>query len=363
LFRREVLEEAKKDGLRIYESFDEYEEDDKVYAETATEDDDYISNYERLSDDTEEYASAIESIPSSLRPAPFAYVKDSDGAAVPLYKTTAIQEALEKAGLCLTIEQHATAIQDKLKSPRNGEIAPPNKWEASKKEREPIAAKETAFRQALYRQTREATFEPSALLRTIAILLNRRLTVSGSLQDIYGFDPTDSEKFIEFVSLTNVYQLQLTMLDLVTSSSLQLEYYNIDEKSKKPAVGAEYQAILDLAKTAGIDIDALRLEHFAPEQPKESAKTTKEKTGKAGAKAAAKTETASKAKQVARPKSPKPNKVVQASVAWPFPTSAASAEKLAADKKVKSAPADKAAVDTKTLPIPGLDTAVEEQSK
>gem|GEM_PF-6305547 len=53
-----------------------------------------------------------------------AYAKQNDGELVAMYDKSAMQHALEKAGLCLTLEQHTAAMQEKIAGGDDADITP-----------------------------------------------------------------------------------------------------------------------------------------------------------------------------------------------------------------------------------------------
>lgn len=302
--------------------------------------------FDRRTNDAQEPVEKL--LPAELIPDPVKYAKDDDdgdGEVIPLYEKTAIQAALEKAGLCLTIEQHTAAMKDKLRDQPT-----PTKGSAKQmdKEKDAIAVihKNTrqaelhsTWRVAVYQAIRDQiskTDNHIIALKLIARIMADDWSFPRELTSLYDFNPNTTADVAKYIHKADAQQLMLFMLDICIGAELHVSQYDIQNiKDTDP------EDLLALARQCDVDAKKLREEMIpvkAEEVPEEkpAAKKTKVKAEKKVQQKTAKVqpETAdpkpAAKKKVAQPKAKKAMTEAEALAAWPFPTRTAVESETAA---------------------------------
>lgn len=301
---QKVITQAKKKGIPVYE---EDEADDKLDMRSGTivELTETMLCFDRRDEDIGQYMKLRDVLPQDKRPQPIAYVKNHKGEPEPVFEKTAMQEALEQAGLCHTLEQYNARMQEKLdgadlQASINADAAKKAAQEKQARKAE-IAKLETKVRIAAYRRIRTAMEFgfTEEIMRVIVHELRPTLNVpNAALPDVYPWERYSQEKEREFVDKASLEDLQLMILDMVASPLLKVGQYQVEEDGTIDSEDEELEQFLRMAKAADIDLDAVRAEVLAP----------------VAATAPAPTEPA------AQPKAKKSKKKVLApNAAWPFP--------------------------------------------
>lgn len=244
-------------------------------------------------------------------PQPASYIKNDDGEMIPVFSKTAVQEALEKAGLCLTLEQHNAATQEKLSGvgrPENDDAGPSER----EKERQALLQEnqrrvdfEQMVRSIVYGKIRTAAKEPGSTLSVLQVIARLMLSEWSLPDDVmeYDFDATSDDQVSEHIQQCTLGDLVALMLDISVGTALTTTAWALDrnEMDEDPC----YCAIRELAKAVDIDIDQLREDMSKPAAPETEVKaekpTGKKKTAKSKAKDTSST-------------------VSDPAAAWPFPT-------------------------------------------
>lgn len=208
-------------------------------------------------------------LPADLMPPPAAYIREEDGEMIPVYEKTAIQEALEKAGLRLTLEQHNQAVQDKLNGvgrPEEGDGGPSQKEierQAKLAERLRQVDTEDGIRLAIYKQIR-ACADTGLGIDMFSILLKLMLNdfalPHDALGDIYSFDTSSDAAVAKHIDKpsTHLDELEQIFMDLMIGPALTTTSWELEHND--PEDDGIYRALMDLAKVAGVDADGIRKE-------------------------------------------------------------------------------------------------------
>jgi ParB/RepB/Spo0J family partition protein len=339
-----VIMQARKKNIPVYEG-DEgvtvWEGGDHVTL------DDAIDYFDRVSNDDDWDKSIDEALPAELRPEPVAYAI-VDGKPEPLFDKTAIQLALEKAGLCDTLDKHTERMKEKLEGGAGGSanVKPKEDNAAKNAALKNRADNETKFRTSLYKQMRGAVAGGISL--PVKRLLTKMMLDEGNLPandliELYDFDTNDNEAVCSFVDGASSEALDLMLLDLAARSLLKVLYWNIEQRD--PEQSDEHKVLLGLAELTDVDHAKIRDEIFpkATEEEKPVSKKAKPKADKAKPAEVIKTvlnapsetagepapeeaqaETPTAAPAGKKAKAVKKSKVAPdpAAVAWPFPTGA-----------------------------------------
>ncbi|WP_136419942.1 ParB/RepB/Spo0J family partition protein [Herbaspirillum sp. ST 5-3] len=299
-----VLEKAQKKGIPVYEGEEAKEFlDDTELVST----DDRLYQFERKVDLTA-YNKFIEDVlPPEQLPTPVAYVR-IDGKVKPMFEPTAMQVALEKAGVCES-EEAIAARQDAQRA----SVDPAKAAEQEEKKRQQeetlqrkaaAADAETNVRVTAYRKIREAFKSglPVAAWRVLAKeMLIDHSAPNTLLPDVYQWERNSDEDTIAFIEQASAEELQLLVMDMMFGNTLSVNQWEVHEDGGFDDESEEYQAFIALAASADVDIDALRTEMYPPEKNDEP--TEAPKKAKAGRK-----------KKTDTTETPDP------AVAWPFPT-------------------------------------------
>lgn len=206
-------------------------------------------------------------LPADLMPPPASYLKGEDGEMIAVYEKTAIQEALEKAGLRLTLEQHNQAVQDKLNGtgrPEDGDAGPSQKEierQAKLAEIQRRVDLENSIRLTIYKQVREHADNGlgTGLLRILVklVLMEHHLP-----KDVisYGFDASTDEAIAEHIDkpTTRGIELERILMDLLVGEVLTVTSWELEHNDFED--DGVYRALLDLATAAGVDTDGISKE-------------------------------------------------------------------------------------------------------
>ena len=347
------LTSAQKSGLPIYEPTDSYQSMQKNNQVSAS---DGLYKFERVVRGTVSTSKSIEdALTSDQLPKPVAFTKTHDGAVNPVYEKTAIQEALEKAGLCLTLEKHNALLQEKMSGDaRAPKVSDKEKQErAATREREKKAALESTVRQRIFTQICADILLGKghvSALREATKIVSQDWCFPSCLKGEYTFNPNDPKALSTYLDGATFEQTLVVLLSFALGIDLELHEHQLrdDDYLQEPT----YKAILQVAEACSIDHATIRTEIMLPSQAEQttenqtpdSEKTTtarkapvskkvQPKTAETVADApkdAKTTKDATPAKKAA-PAKPTPAKKAAttkakvkevSAVAWPFPTSA-----------------------------------------
>lgn len=313
-----TLTTAKKKGVPVYEGEEATEFlDDTELVSTESR----LYRYDRPVDRSTSYSKTVEDVlqPDQL-PEPQAFVR-VDGKVKALYEPTAMQEALEKAGVCKAEEREE---QQQDAAPAGGKAVV--RLAAPQPDlREMVAELETKVRVTAYKRIREKA-EGGMYAELLRSTMKSLLGLAGNysdfslpddvLQGVYDFDTSTDEAIAAYVDQADVAQLLLLLMDAVFGRTIDVSRYDITTEGSIDEEDADYLSFKDLAAGAGIALDDLRAELTpAPEEPEDenpeqSVQVESPKKQPARRK--------KKAVDTANTEDDKPS--IDPATAWPFPT-------------------------------------------
>ncbi|GGI16390.1 ParB/RepB/Spo0J family partition protein [Oxalicibacterium faecigallinarum] len=269
-----TLEEAEEKGLPVMEP---RELDKEQFATRNTP-------FQNFSRSNGKWGPIGEQIAAENLPEPVGYLRVDDRA-VPYYEKTAVQLALEKAGLCDSIEKHNAQIQDKLKNP----VRPPTESQlrgAKQSELKEAAANlESRIRVAAYRKVREECIQEEGLsismLRALVKHMHRGdyYLPTSDLPDVYPFADKFGTSFLEafesFVDEASAAEIEAILMDMLVDASNylvvipedinnDLELMAEDEDCKNAALFNE------LISAARVDVNQIRADFTEPDVQEDS---------------------------------------------------------------------------------------------
>lgn len=318
---QKAITQAKKKGIPVYTPEQAEDLDTGKFSSPSSQ----IWDFERRKDGVG-WKKIEEVLPVDARPKPVAFIEHGDGKVEELYDRTAMQLALEKAGLCETAEArterleraHATTSGTEAGS---GEATAEEAERAARVEqRRKQAEAETKVRIAAYERVRAhmAAGLTTEAWRVVALELAFNYPAPNKeLPSVYQWEGHSHEKLREFVQAASHEQLQLLVMDMVVASALSITPYQLNAEGKPDLDEDEYYpSLAALAEGAGVDIESIRADLLPPVEelpaPAPARKTTKGgKKGKTAAKPA---------EAEAEPTSTSTAEEDPAHVAWPFPT-------------------------------------------
>lgn len=264
-----VLEggEAREVRSQMYGSDGEF-----VFADTS------LWRFARNAPATQNQGDAESHIGKENMPKPVKYLKDEDGEVEAIYHRSDIQSALEKAGACETVAEHAARLAQSQKS----DVTPttnkkPTEQEILREKNETLAARETAFRVALYKKLRlrgAGGFSLASLREFVKLLVcgyNDYSIPDDLIGDVYPFETATDEAVCAYIDQASMPEVQLVLVDLVMGECLGVDHYDIQDLEESEHVDT-WNALTEMARHEGIDTEQVRLEHelsnSAPEDVK-----------------------------------------------------------------------------------------------
>lgn len=231
-------------------------------------------------------------------PEPSGYIKEADKV-VAVFDRTALQLALEKAGVCETVEQEAARLasaqsEAKITQPNPAVLAAQQKRAAQ----ELVAKQETVVRVAIYTQVRAAGVGLAALRIILHSQIREYQLPYDVLSGIYGPDMRNDGDVHKYIDTATVAELQLLLMDTAVFGALEISCYDVHDGRIDAEPGSEI--LFDLADANNIGADKIRAELTPAPEPAGNAPATAEKKSK--------------------PKNPKKTEVDPRLAAWPFPT-------------------------------------------
>jgi ParB/RepB/Spo0J family partition protein len=224
-----------------------------------------LYNFPRNAPTTKNHGSPKDYLDEKTLPPVAKYVKREDGALTPLYLRTAMQAALEAAGVCETTDAHgarmaaleaspdAQAAKSAHEKKREAEEAG---WNALKEK----AERETAYRVELYKRLRRRAssgFCLQSLRELTKLALQEHPLPTDLLGDEYDFDGTGDTAAATFIEQAGLAQVQLLLIDLLVGETLSVDRWHIQHKHH---LDDGFQSVLAMARHEGIDPDAVREE-------------------------------------------------------------------------------------------------------
>lgn len=260
------------------------------------------------------YKTLDDVLDAEQRPAPAGYLRRDDELQ-PLYKRTALQEALEAAGICETVEQLEARLEAERQDEGDGDgddgdadgarsSGPATAAKAPKaKTPDEIKAEQlTAYRVRIYKALREKLLEggdPTIALRAAVGVIGDELNyaIPDAILELYSFK--NSVDIGTHFANSSAVEIAVYLMDVsLNVDAIEVAAYEVADGE---AENDDYLAMVALAEQVGVDLAAL--EPPADEAPDEP--PTEAPPKKARGKKAAKTEDAATKATVEH---------------WPFPT-------------------------------------------
>lgn len=239
------IAEAGKKGIPVFEAQDEWKalaKSDNLV--TARE---QLYNFELCSPAMQNWRQLEAVIEPDQLPAPKALALIA-GVLVPLYEKTAVQHALEKAGICETEEGRATreaaeasardeqanAAPEAGTAPNAARLAKMKAEEEARRKKEDIAQNEMSFRISLYKQFRSRAANGLSLqsLREFVKLVltdDNSYTIPDDILDVYGLASYTDVAVAAHIDQATLPEVQLILIDLVLGECLHVEANDVEE--------------------------------------------------------------------------------------------------------------------------------------
>lgn len=193
------------------------------------------------------------------------YTKDQDGESQAWYNRTAMQDALEAAGVCETVEQHAERMASAQANTAPAQ-AKPKSADAIEVERKILLAEqETQFRVALYKKLRAigegSGFSLESLREFTKLAVKNMPLPDDLLGDVYDFDASTDANVCAYVDQAGLPAIQLLLIDLIIGESLGVDRWDIADGKLSPP-DKDFATVIAMAKHQGIDPEAVREDLF-----------------------------------------------------------------------------------------------------
>jgi ParB/RepB/Spo0J family partition protein len=222
-----------------------------------------LHRFERNAPATKNSGTALSHLGADGLPPVALLTKGDDGEVVTWYKRTAMQAALEAAGVCETVEQHAERMTAWKANAAPAQLKTKSAEEIEWEQRDIIAEQETQFRVGLYKKLRsvgEGSGFSLESLREFTKLAVRNMPLPDDLLgDVYDFDASTDEKVFAYVDQAGLPAIQLLLIDLVVGESLAVTRHDIVRGTVRMP-NNDFDAVIAMAKHQGIDPDVVREE-------------------------------------------------------------------------------------------------------
>lgn len=224
-----------------------------------------LYNFPRNAPTTKNHGAPKDYLDEKALPPVVKYVKREDGALTPLYLRTAMQAALEAAGVCETVEAHAARMAELEESPsaQAAKAAHEKKREAEEAEWNALKEKaelETAYRVELYKRLRRRAssgFCLQSLRELTKLALQEHHLPDDLLGDEYDFEATSDAAAAAYIDQADLAQVQLLLIDLLVGETLSVDRWGIQHNHH---VDDGFQSVLAMARHEGIDPEEVRQE-------------------------------------------------------------------------------------------------------
>lgn len=260
-----VIVIANKTGIPVLEG----EEADKIVRSMYGTEADLVDaetelwNFERNAPTTQNEGEIEELIGKENMPKPAKYLKNEDGSVKPIYHRSDIQTALEKAGACETIEQHAArmaSIGGASATARDDDDDVGDDG-LEKVDVHAVAAQRlSARRVALYKELRARASNGFCLssLREFTKDALGEFNMPRILADIYPFNIKDDAEVSNHIDQAPLPEVQLLLVDLFLGNYLQVDRWDIQHGHTDDD---GFKTIQRMAEHEGIDTEQVYRAH------------------------------------------------------------------------------------------------------
>lgn len=325
---------ATADGIPIHaEGSDEANAvanaDDNLHTYTS------LWNMRRVKEGQNRHVPVANILKTEQLPPAVAYVRMKNGELRAIYNESAMQAALERAGICHTEQEYEELRAQKSPADSPEALERERKDQAAaalNAEHERKAEVETGIRVEIFKRIRDANADGLSLpvfrLLVKSLLENEFSLVSKDHGNFYPFDPTDSAATFAFIEQALGRELERLLLDML-APRLRVHKWQIERD--EPNYDDDCLSLAALAAACGVDPEQVRRE-LAPteevpstEQPAQDEKPAKTKSKgsrkpqKPATESPPATTEAPAATPAAKPDS-KRKKSIPPAAAWPFPT-------------------------------------------
>lgn len=249
-----VIVRAQKNGIPVYEGDEAANINNQQWGMGLLIKDNFpLWKLDRVAEQKEKEQSIGKLLAGGALPFPAAYTKDANGTATAWYDRTAIQSALEKAGLCMTVSDHARRVDRESASPEHK--AALEKQTRSRDQhivRKLEAEKQTADRIALYKRLRQKCANKFSVesLRAMTKVLFMSRELSRELSVLYGPAQSSEEAMCAHIDQASLVEVQLILMDLIIGEYLPITVWELDGD------GPDYfDTVIAMAAFEGVDID------------------------------------------------------------------------------------------------------------
>lgn len=226
-----------------------------------------LYNFARNAPETRNNGSPRDYLKGEALPPVAKYVKRDDGSLTPLYQRTAMQAALEAAGVCESAETHAVRMAELEASPSSqaAKTAASKKQEAEQAARQALkdkATSETRYRVELYKRLRRRAssgFCLESLRELTKLALQEHHLPDDLLGDEYGFKASSDAAVTNYIDQAGLAEVQLVLIDLLVGETLSVDYWDIQRDQH---LDDSFQSVMAMARHEGIDPGAVREELF-----------------------------------------------------------------------------------------------------
>jgi len=271
--------------------------------------------FERRTQPADYFTPVSQCLTEDQLPKPAAYVR-IDGKVQPLFEPTAMQAALEKAGVCETIERRQAREQAKPDEASTSPSSPTKVKTPAVDLRVEAGERETKIRLEAYKRLRAAAsteLSVSMFRVMLKTLLGGFTNYSDYslpddlLRDLddYDFDSSSEDKIFEYIDQAAMPALQRLMMDALFAVAVNVGTYDMNSDGSFDDEDGDYLAFVALTEAAGINLNAIR-EELAPMPAAEEEAPSKKKPARKK-----KTATEEQESQNATP-------AIDPAPAWPF---------------------------------------------
>jgi len=258
-----TITEANKKGIPILEDDDQEEEFFKLgdFSDAT----DYVSEIGGAPYDQKNYYSFVGTVLEQKDlPEVKAYIKQL-GKLIPVFETSALKVALQRAGICRSDDELAA-----LNKVKDGKEADPQETDrhsariAKQKSAAETAQNETAYRVALYKKLRGHGLAHGFSLQSLRELTKRVLNDNplpdDVLTDTYAFDTDGDQAICAHIDQAELPEIQLILIDLLLGETLGVSHWAVGQNGHVD--DGDFSCVLAMAKAEGIDAAVVREQMF-----------------------------------------------------------------------------------------------------
>jgi ParB/RepB/Spo0J family partition protein len=261
-----TLVQANKKGIPVYEGDEAADIRSKQWvsnSEYVTEATN-IYNFMRNAPSTANAGNVKSRLTTEQLPPIAGYLKNDDGSMIAVFSRSTMQSALERAGVCETVEVHAArmkAVMSGGKSNQKDLSAAQIAKQKADKALTDEAETQTAFRVALYKQVRSRVatngFGLQSLREFAKLSLSAFSLPTVTLKDIYDFDTSSNKAICAHIDQAGLPEIQLLLIDIVVGELLEVNRWDVDNSSY---LDDDFSGVITMARNEWIDPESVMRE-------------------------------------------------------------------------------------------------------